>query len=212
MTTRERHDQLETIAAEVRACTRCPLHQARQCAVPGEGSSSARVMFIAEGPGDRENQSGRPFVGPAGFYLNELLRGAGMARNQVFITNMIKCQAPGNRDPRPDEMEACGDYLDRQIEAINPDLIVTLGRFSTGKFLPGESISKVRGELRRRRGRNIFPIMHPAAGLHRTSNREYIQADFQRIPEILEQIRENPPQEEPEPAPRPEPPRQGTLF
>ena len=207
-----RDETIATIAAEIRTCENCPLHRTRRCAVPGEGPAKASVMFIAEGPGEHEDRWGRPFMGPAGFYLRDLLGMAGMSREDVFITNMIKCRAPGNRDPKPEEMEACSSYLDRQIEAVNPDIIVTLGRFSTGKFLPGETISKARGSLRRRRGRNIFPIMHPAAGLHRNANRAAIEDDFKQLPLILQELRDNPPQDEPEPAPLPDPPKQGTLF
>ena len=211
----EQPPTIPAIAEEIRACRRCPLHETRRCAVPGEGASSARVMLIAEGPGMHEDRWGRPFVGPAGYYLKDLLAMAGLTREEVFITNMIKCRAPENRDPTREEMDACSGYLDRQIATINPDLIITLGRFSTGKFLPGETITNARGKLRRRNGRNIFPIMHPAAGLHRNSNRTPIETDFRQIPAILQELRDNPPVDEPEPAPRtPEPPKpqQTSLF
>ena len=208
----EQTKNIEGIAEEIRECKKCPLYHGRRNAVPGEGPADARVMLIAEGPGEHEDRWGRPFVGPAGFYLEDLLKMAGMSRKDVFITNMIKCRAPGNRDPKPEEMEACSGYLDRQIQAIDPELIVTLGRFSTGKFIPGTTISKAQGQLRRRNGRNIFPIMHPAAGLHRDSNRINIETDFQRLPAILQELRDNPPENEPEPAPKPAPPKQGTLF
>ena len=203
---------VQEIASEIIECRKCPLHETRRCAVPGEGAENASVMLIAEGPGLHEDRWGRPFVGPAGYYLKDLLALAGLTREEVFITNMIKCRAPENRDPTPEEMDACSDYLDRQIAAINPELIVTLGRFSTTKFLPGETITKARGILRRRNGRNIFPIMHPAAGLHRSSNRASIDADFQRIPEVLQEIRDNPPVDEPTPAPKPPEPKQASLF
>ena len=211
----EQHQTILTIAEEINACRKCPLHENRRCAVPGEGASNARVMLIAEGPGVQEDRWGRPFVGPAGYYLKDLLTLAGLTRDEVYITNMIKCRAPENRDPTPEEMAACSDYLDRQIQTINPDLIITLGRFSTGKFLPGEKITNARGRLRRRNGRNIFPIMHPAAGLHRSSNKISIEEDFQQIPGILQELRDNPPQDEPEPvpqAPPPPKPEQASLF
>ena len=157
-----------------------------------------RVMFIAEGPGEREDKEGRPFVGRAGDFLDELLPLAGLTRDSVFITNMIKCRAPGNRDPEPEEMEACRPHLDRQIAIINPDLIVTLGKFSLGKFLPGEKIGQARGKLRRKNGRYIFPIMHPAAGLRRGDFKESVINDFKAIPAALHEIRNNPLEDEPD--------------
>lgn len=176
---------LEEIALQVRQCTGCQLSQGRTNAVPGEGSAEAEVVFIGEGPGFHEDRSGRPFVGQAGQFLDDLLRVAGLDRKQVFIANMIKCRAPENRDPLPAEMAACNKYLDRQIELINPKLIVTLGRFSLGRFFPGESITRARGRLREKDGRKIYPIMHPAAALHRQENRATIVNDFKGIPEIL---------------------------
>ena len=193
---------LEEAAREIRACRDCPLGSSRTNAVPGCGPASARVMFIAEGPGKNEDEQGVPFVGPAGEFLEDLLPLAGLAREDVFITNMIKCQAPGNRDPRPEELAACEHHLDRQIEIIQPEIIVTLGRFSLGKFLPGEkAISHARGKLRHRKGRFIFPIMHPAAGLRRNEFRDLIVDDFEAIPDVLRQVREDPPPEDPEPGP-----------
>ena len=132
---------LREISAQVRVCQACTLHHSRKNGVPGEGSPQAEIMFIGEGPGFHENELGRPFVGPAGKFLDELLAEAGYVREQVFIANVVKCRPPGNRDPLPDELSACSRYLDRQIEVINPCVIVTLGRISMGKFLPNARIS-----------------------------------------------------------------------
>lgn len=213
--TQEAALRLEAIAAEIRHCRDCPLGFRRANAVPGAGPAHARVMLIAEGPGEQENLQGLPFVGPAGDFLDDLLALAGLNRDEVFITNMLKCQAPGNRDPQPAELAACRRHLEAQLEAVNPELVVTLGRFSAGRFLPGESISSARGRLRRREGRYIYPIMHPAAGLRRNEFRDRIVADFRELPELLRKARENPPPEEPIPettqAPAPEN-RQASLF
>lgn len=179
---------LDEIALQVRTCTGCQLSQGRNNAVPGEGSAEAEVMFIGEGPGFHEDRLGRPFVGPAGQFLDDLLRSIGLNRDQVFIANMIKCRPPQNRDPLPAEMAACDKYLDRQIELINPKLIVTLGRFSLGRFFPGEGITRARGKVREKDGRHIYPIMHPAAALHRQENRSTIVNDFKEIPNILAKL------------------------
>jgi DNA polymerase len=130
---------LQEVAEEVNVCTLCDLHHSRKRAVPGEGPTQATIMFIGEGPGFHENEQGRPFVGAAGKFLEDLLAKIGMRREQVFITNVVKCRPPGNRDPRPDEVDTCtSTYLERQIQAINPKVIVTLGRFSMGLFIPNE--------------------------------------------------------------------------
>ena len=190
---------LTEAAQAVRNCRKCPLGFQRTNAVPGEGPPDARIMFIAEGPGRNEDMQGKPFVGAAGTFLDELLEMSGLNRKDVFVTNMIKCQAPGNRDPKPDEIEACSEHLDRQMEVIDPDIVVALGKFSLGKFLPGETIGKAGGTLRRRKGRNIYPIMHPAAGLRRGEFKERVIKDFLALPQALKQAQENPPEEEPEP-------------
>ncbi len=178
-------NSLEEVAAQVRKCDECQLCRGRNNAVPGEGAADAEIMFIGEGPGFHEDRLGRPFVGPAGQFLDGLLASIGKKREQVFIANMIKCRPPQNRDPQPAEMTACRKYLDRQIELINPKVIVTLGRFSLGRFFPGESISKARGKAREKDGRWIYPIMHPAAALHRQEHRPTIINDFKGIPEVL---------------------------
>ena len=182
-------DSLDDIAHAVRACTDCPLHRGRTNAVPGEGSPAADLMFIGEGPGFHEDRQGRPFVGPAGQLLEGLLASIGTNRDDVFIANMVKCRPPDNRDPQPPEITACSKYLDRQIELVNPKIIVTLGRFSLGRFFPGESITRARGRLREKDGRFIFPVMHPAAVLRRPELRATMVEDFRAIAAALE----NPP-------------------
>ncbi len=179
-------ESLEDVARLVKNCTDCPLHSGRNNAVPGEGNPQADIMFIGEGPGFREDREGRPFVGPAGQLLEGLLASIGTNRKEVFIANMVKCRPPDNRDPVPSEIAACSKYLDRQIELINPKLIVTLGRFSLGRFFPGESITRVRGKARQKDGRTIFPVLHPAAVLRRQELRGIMVEDFQAISRILE--------------------------
>jgi DNA polymerase len=179
--------ELEAVAAEVRVCPKCELSRSRTKAVPGEGNPDSRIMFIGEGPGWHEDQQGRPFVGNAGKFLNELLTIAGLKREDVFITNIVKCRPPGNRDPLPDEIAACAPYLDRQIAAINPDVIVTLGRFSMARWFPGERISKIHGQPKQVDGRMIVPMYHPAAALHQAALRGSIEEDFSKLPKILEE-------------------------
>jgi DNA polymerase len=177
---------LQTIADQVQECTLCELYQGRIKGVPGEGPATARIMFIGEGPGYHENRQGRPFVGPAGKFLDELLALAGLSREDVFIGNVVKCRPPQNRDPQPDEVETCTTtYLHKQIEAINPPVIVTLGRFSMNLFLPNAKITRIHGQPHHIEGRLLVPMMHPAAALHQPKNRSLIEDDFRRLPEIL---------------------------
>ena len=183
-------NSLDEISQQVRACIDCPLSKSRTHAVPGEGPSDAQIVFIGEGPGYQEDQQGRPFVGLAGRFLEELLTSIGLRREDVFIANMVKCRPPNNRDPLPTEISACSKYLDRQIELINPKMVVTLGRFSLSKFFPNESISRVRGKPRRVSGLTVYPVMHPAAALHRQENRKVIEDDFKAIPDLLKQVEE----------------------
>ncbi len=178
---------LQQIADEVRACTACRLHQSAMRAVPGEGPADAKVMFIGEAPGFHEDRQGRPFVGAAGQFLEELLGLAGLRRSEVFIANVIKHRPPDNRDPQPDEIAACSQFLDRQIAALNPLVIVTLGRFSMARWFPGEKISRIHGQPRWIGGRMIIPMMHPAAALHQPQYRALIEADFRRLPEFIAQ-------------------------
>lgn len=200
---------LEEIGREVRTCTRCELCRGRTHAVPGEGNPAARVMFIGEGPGFHEDQQGRPFVGAAGKFLDELLGQAQLRRDEVFITNIVKCRPPGNRDPLPDEIAACSSYLERQIEAINPDVIVTLGRFSMSRWFAGERISRIHGQPRKSGRRLIVPMFHPAAALHQQSVRPQIEEDFRKLPKHLAAIEEERADDERD---EPEQTTQLTLF
>jgi DNA polymerase len=176
---------LTAVAAEVSGCTRCPLHVGRTQTVPGEGNPLSDVLLVGEGPGAREDATGRPFVGPAGQLLDELLRSIGWAREHVFIANVVKCRPPGNRDPEPDEINACRPYLDRQEAALDPAVIVTLGRHSLRRYLPDARIGEVHGRLRRSGGRYVFPMYHPAAALHQSSLRETLFADIRGLPAAL---------------------------
>lgn len=184
-------DLLGQVAAEVRECQLCQLSVSRKNAVPGEGLATTEVMFIGEGPGFYENEQGRPFVGPAGNFLNELLQRAGLQREKVFITNVVKCRPPGNRDPLPEELEACSEYLERQIAAIDPMVIVTLGRYSMAKFMPNVRISDVHGQSRWVNGRLIVAMFHPAAALHQPSLKNAVLEDFSRLPGYLNMARTN---------------------
>ena len=178
-------ETLADIAAEVVVCQKCELARTRTKAVPGDGNPQAQVMLIGEGPGWHEDQQGLPFVGAAGKFLNELLAKANLRREDVFITNVVKCRPPGNRDPMPDEIAACSFYLDRQIAVINPDVIVTLGRFSMSRWFPGERISKIHGQPRKDGHRLIVPMYHPAAALHQGSLKGSIEEDFAKLPKFL---------------------------
>jgi DNA polymerase len=201
-------DELGAVAAEVRVCKACKLHQSRKNAVPGEGPSTSELMFIGEGPGFHENEQGRPFVGAAGKYLEELLAGIGLRREQVFIGNVVKCRPPGNRDPLPEEIQACAGYLDRQIQAIQPRVIVTLGRFSMARFFPNARISDIHGQARMVNGRLVVAMYHPAAALHQPSLRREIEADFAQLPAMIQRAAPAAPAN-PESA---EPPQQLNLF
>lgn len=189
---------LGEIAAQVAVCTRCQLHYSRKKSVPGEGPSGAEVMLIGEGPGFYENEQGRPFVGAAGKFLDELLEKGGVKRADVFITNVVKCRPPGNRDPLPEELSSCNDYLDRQIEAIAPRVIVTLGRYSMAKFMPNAKISDVHGQPSWRGGRLIIPMYHPAAALHQPALKTTVERDFSKLTDYILQARQ---QDQPKSAP-----------
>ncbi|MSP78633.1 MAG: uracil-DNA glycosylase [Dehalococcoidia bacterium] len=180
--------ELEQIAARVRVCVDCSLCQGRTNAVPGEGPDTSKIMFIGEGPGFYEDQQGRPFVGPSGRLLESLLVGIGLNRNQVFITNVVKCRPPENRDPLPNEIQACAPYLSSQIQALKPKIIVTLGRFSMTHFFPQETISKVHGRARKSGGFMVYPLYHPAAALRSAVMKKALEDDFKRIPALLKDI------------------------
>ncbi|MCC6386801.1 MAG: uracil-DNA glycosylase [Dehalococcoidia bacterium] len=185
---------MSTAAAErlyerVRACDLCPLWKTRTNAVPGEGPIDAEVMFIGEAPGVNEDRQGRPFVGAAGQFLDELFAAAGLSRQGVYICNVLKCRPPANRDPMPGEIDACRDYLDEQIDIVDPLVIVTLGRFSMAKFFPNQTISRIHGQAREAAGRFYVPMYHPAAALHQGSLRQVILNDFAKLPALLERAR-----------------------
>lgn len=178
--------ELAEVAARIQTCTLCELCQGRTYAVPGEGPADAAIMLIGEGPGAQEDVQGRPFVGVSGRFMAETLAQVGIHRQDVFITNVVKCRPPGNRDPLPDEIETCTQvYLDLQIALIQPRIIVTLGRFSMGHFLPHASISRIHGQPHRVGEVIVYPMLHPAAALRRPEWKTAFIADVQRIPALL---------------------------
>jgi uracil-DNA glycosylase len=183
-------DILREVAEQTAKCTRCKLYHSRKRAVPGAGDPNAEIIFIGEGPGFHENQQGLPFVGAAGQFLDELLAEAGLTREKVFITNVVKCRPPGNRDPQVEELEACRPYLERQIAAINPPVIVTLGRFSMAHFISHGKISGIHGMSHWVNGRMIVPMYHPAAALHQPSLRSLVKDDFAKLPKMIRQAQE----------------------
>jgi len=182
-------ETLDRIAHEVSACTKCALHESRKKAVTGEGPADAEIMFIGEAPGFHENEQGRPFVGAAGKFFEQLLEQAGLTRSEVFITNVVKCRPPANRDPQPEELQNCNQYLEDQIHSINPSIIVTLGRISMGRYFPGAKITSVHGQMQNIDGRFIIPMYHPAAALHQPALRPSILADFGKLPDQLNEAR-----------------------
>jgi DNA polymerase len=177
--------ELTELYKEIAICQRCILAQGRTKAVPGEGPEDSTLMFIGEAPGFHEDRQGRPFVGAAGKFLEELLASIDLKREEVYICNVIKCRPPGNRDPSPAEIEACRPYLDRQIELINPRMVVTLGRFSMARYFPKTSISRIHGQPKRMGGRIYYPMFHPAAALHQPKYRAAIEEDMLKIPQLL---------------------------
>jgi DNA polymerase len=188
-------EPLDAIAAEIIVCPKCRLSRTRKHAVPGEGSPDSEVMFIGEGPGRTEDLEGRPFVGQAGKFLNELLSEAGLLREKVFICNIVRCRPPQNRDPKPDEVQACAPYLDRQLRAIRPRFIVTLGNHSTAYIFSKTSLSfrnitKVHGKCREvtllNQKATVFPTFHPAAALYSAKYKELLEQDFALLKHKLE--------------------------
>lgn len=178
---------LTILAREVQDCTRCDLYRGATNGVPGEGPGDARVLFVGEGPGFNEDKQGRPFVGASGRFLDQvLLPLAGLTRDEVYITNVVKHRPPNNRDPVPGELAACLPYLERQIALVNPAVIVTLGRFSLATFFPGDMISRVHGQVRRRDGRYFFHMYHPAAALHRDQLRQTLEDDMRTLGTLLQ--------------------------
>lgn len=209
---------LETIAAEIRACTACRLYQGTTNAVPGYGDVKAEILFIGEGPGFNEDKQGLPFVGRSGQYLDYLLSLIGLKRAQVFITNVVKHRPPDNRDPQPDEIIACKHFLDRQIAIIDPLVIATLGRFSMARYFPDARISTIHGRPRYDGARAYYPLFHPAAALRNPGLRNDMEDDIRRIPEILVEVKRRradglPAADEPPAGEDPaEPPKQLRLF
>jgi DNA polymerase len=191
----ERQAALDAIRAEVAVCTRCRLHEGRTRTVPGEGTAATEVVFVGEGPGFNEDRQGRPFVGQAGSLLDELLASVLWSREEVFITNVVKCRPPGNRDPEPDEIAACAPYLTRQLEALDPALIVTLGRFSMARFRTGARIGQVHGTFRAAEAASgapralTFSMYHPAAALRQASLKQTLFTDMQGVPTALTEAR-----------------------
>ena len=178
---------LSELYQEIAHCQQCEIAKYRTRIVPGEGPEDAEIMFIGEAPGWHEDQQGRPFVGPAGKYLDELLASINLKREQVYIANVIKCRPQGNRDPLPTEILNCRQWLERQIESIHPKMVVTLGRYSMALFFPGKSISKIHGTALKQDGIIYYAMYHPAAALHQQSLRQTIQADMLKIPSLLAQ-------------------------
>lgn len=196
-------EQAELLYERVRTCDLCPLARTRTNAVPGEGPLDSTVMFIGEAPGMNEDKQGRPFVGQAGKFLDELLEAAGLRRDEVYICNVLKCRPPSNRDPQPGEIAACKDYLEEQIDLIDPAVIVTLGRFSMGRYFPGQTIGKIHGRAVERDGRYYVPMYHPAAALHQQSLRQTLLDDFRSLAPVIASAVER---RKPKPVPNEEPP------
>jgi uracil-DNA glycosylase family 4 len=192
---------LSDLYKEIGNCRRCELARQRTKVVPGEGAEDATIAFIGEAPGWHEDQQGRPFVGPAGQFLDELLASIGLERQQVYICNVLKCRPPGNRDPQPMEIKTCQEWLDRQLQTLHPKMIVTLGRYSMARYFPGETISKIHGKARKDGDLIYFAMYHPAAALHQQKLRETIQADMLKIPALLAEAQKAP---EPKTADKPQ--------
>ncbi len=212
---KERQEGMEKIAAEIRICEKCQLYKGRTKAVPGDGRFNAEILFVGEGPGFHEDQQGLPFVGASGKYLEQLLELIGLTRKDVFITNIVRCRPPQNRDPERLEIEACEPYLDRQIALIQPKIIATLGRYSMAKFFPDGKISKIHGVAKKEDGRIYYPLFHPAAVLRNPALREPMEEDFKRMKKLLEELRASEPDNDddaPPPPPPPEKPQQLSLF
>ena len=183
-------EQLAAIAAEVAACQKCPLAQTRTNTVPGEGSPTAEIMFVGEGPGREEDESGRPFVGRAGRFLDELIESLPMRREDVYIANIVKCRPPNNRDPERSEVDQCSNYLLRQIDIIDPLVIVPLGRHALGWFMPELRITASNGKIFRHNNRVLMPLLHPSSGLRNPEHGRMLRESIHNIRDaILEGIR-----------------------
>jgi uracil-DNA glycosylase family 4 len=182
--------ELSELYKQIELCQQCEIAKSRNRVVPGEGAEDADIMFIGEAPGWHEDQQGRPFVGPAGQFLDKLLDSIGLKRQQVYIANVIKCRPTGNRDPLPTEIQNCHQWLERQIEIIRPKMIVTLGRYSMAMYFPGKSISKIHGTAQKRDNVIYYAMYHPAAALHQQSLRQAIEADMLKIPTLLAEAKD----------------------
>lgn len=218
----DRTAAMAAIADQVRVCPLCDLAKTRTHAVPGAGSITSEILFIGEGPGQNEDRKGLPFIGRSGDYLEKLLALIGMTRNDVFITNVVKCRPPENRDPTNAEIAICRPYLDSQEALLDPLVIVTLGRFSMGRYFPGGKITQIHGAPKHDGRRSIYPLFHPAAVLRSASLEPTMEADFLRIPALVEEVRQRRAafpngfpatiaSDEPKEAPAP-PPSQMNLF
>ena len=203
MTLDERSAALGVIAAEIKVCTKCLLFEGRTKAVPGAGPTNADILFIGEGPGYNEDKQGLPFVGESGKLLEEFLAAINLTRDQVFITNVVKCRPPGNRDPEPVEIDTCtGSYLFKQIELINPKIIATLGRHSMGLFFPKAKITQIHGQPKFEKDRYYIPLFHPAFVLRNMNWKVQAIEDFKKIPVLLAEFaKQGKPKDEPPPPP-----------
>lgn len=188
---------LAELNRQIAVCVDCELSETRTRTVPGEGRPDADIILIGEAPGYYEDQQGRPFVGPAGQFLEQLLGSIGLRRQDVYIGNVIKCRPPQNQDPLPHQIKACDKWLQSQMEIISPKMVVTLGRYSLAKFLPGQPISRIHGQARRVGSLLVVPMYHPAAALHQGSLRKTIEEDFRKLPAFLKEMTK---EETPEPA------------
>lgn len=203
---------LPDLVTQIESCQRCPLGRSRTHAVPGVGPVNAPIMFIGEAPGFHEDQQGVPFVGAAGNFLNELLAGINLKRENVYICNVIKCRPPQNRDPLPEEIEACKPYLDRQIELIKPKVIVTISRFAMARWFANQKISAIHGQARHFGHLLVVPFFHPAAALHQPSLRKVIEEDFRKLPGFITSADKIPIAPPPEDTNEDEPPEQLKMF
>jgi DNA polymerase len=203
--------QLTDVYDQIRVCKKCELSKGRTNTVPGEGPENAEIMMIGEAPGFHEDREGRPFVGAAGKFLDELLGNIQLKRNQIYICNVLKCRPPQNRDPFPDEMEACKSYLDKQIELIKPKVIITISRFAMSRWFPDAKISSIHGKPKKVGDMVILPMYHPAAALHQPSLKSVLQEDFNKIPQILKEMA-NLKEEKSEPKKEPPAPQQLSMF
>jgi DNA polymerase len=186
----DKEEQIFQLYEDVKGCQKCPLYKFAKKPVPGNGNINAEIMFVGEGPGEREDELGLPFVGAAGKLLDEMLESIGLKRKDVYIANVVKHRPPGNRDPKPEEVEACWPYLKKQIEIIKPRLIVCLGRHSLMRFLPNiGTISQVHGRAFKYKGQAYMALYHPAAALYDGSMRKTLFEDFKKIKIALRKIK-----------------------